>query len=398
MKQIVIIGGGFAGLWAAFSAVRQIKTLGKEGKVAITLINKTPYYNLRPRFYESKLDNTRILLNKFLRPLDVTLLVDEVATIDYFSQKINLKINNELSYDRLILAAGSRLIIPDIPGLKEYAFNVDTFEAAQHLQKHIYSLSNQNGDGQYTIVVAGGGFTGVEAATDFMDRLVRLTPKNKKPRVIIIDRSKVASRFSDETQNVIFEAFHAMGIEILSNIEIKKVFQDCIYLSNDEVIPTKTVVWTAGIQSNDLTKQFGVELDRFGRLPVDRYLRVLGVKNCFAAGDVAAATTDGKHMALLSCQHAIPQGRFVGNNVVADLFGEELLMYEQPKFVTCIDLGSWGALYAEDWDQRIVKIKNEAKKIKFFINHNRIYPPDINEHGMDTLLDAAEPVFKPIKL
>ncbi len=125
-------------------------------------------------------------------------------------------------------------------------------------------------------------------------------------------------------------------------------------------------------------------------------MRIQDIKNCFAAGDVAAATTDGSNMALLSCQHAMPQGRVAGNNAIADLLGKDHVKYEQEKFVTCIDLGSWGALYAEDWDQRVANIKEEAKKIKLFINHDRIYPPSIKE-GINKLLEAAEPVFKSIQ-
>jgi NADH dehydrogenase len=114
-------------------------------------------------------------------------------------------------------------------------------------------------------------------------------------------------------------------------------------------------------------------------------------------GDVAAATTDGVHSALLSCQHAMPQGRFAGNNAVAELFAKDLLMYEQPKYVTSLDLGSWGALYAEGWEQRVVSTKKAAKDIKLFINHERIYPP-FADKDMDYFLEAAEPAFKAIKI
>lgn len=200
-----------------------------------------------------------------------------------------------------------------------------------------------------------------------------------------------------EPQTVILNAFKDMGIESISDVQIKRIAKDHAELDSGEIINTQTLVWTAGMQSNKLTKEFSVGLDRFGRLPVDRFLRIQGVENCFAAGDVAAATTDGKHMALLSCQHAMPQGRFAGNNAIADLFGKKLAMYEQPKFVTSIDLGSWGALYSEGWDQHVVEIKEAAKKIKLFINHDRIYPPSV-DNGVENLLGAAEPAFKPIKL
>lgn len=394
MKKIVIIGGGFAGLWAAFSAVRLARIHNCEDQFALTLINKDEFHGLRPRFYESDLSQTRILLVDFLKPIHVVQKIATVTQIDPAQQKIHMAESDPIDYDRLILATGSQLSRPNIPGLAEYGFDVDTYQAAKKLQTHIQSLAKQKGAGRFTVIVAGGGFTGVEAATDLMDRLKALSPK--KVRVIVLDRTAVASRFSLETQAVIFTAFKEMGIETRSNVQIIRVTPDHIELDTGEIIQTQTVVWTAGMQSNALTQDFGVELDRFGRLPVDHFLRIQGIENCFAAGDVAAASTDGTHTTLLSCQHAMPQGRVAGNNAVADLLGEPLTPYEQLKFVTSIDLGSWGALYAEGWDQRIVEVKAPAKKIKLFINHERIYPPTV-QAGVDQLLEAAAPVFKSMK-
>ncbi len=92
----------------------------------------------------------------------------------------------------------------------------------------------------------------------------------------------------------------------------------------------------------------------------------------------------------------MPQGRIAGHNVIADLLGEKLVPYEQKKFVVSIDLGSWGALYAEGWDQRMKEVGEAAKKIKIWINHQRIYPPI--DGNMEALLEAAAPVFKQIAI
>lgn len=395
IKKIVIIGGGFAGLWAVFSAVRFVRLNNLENNVEITLINKDKYHGLRPRYYENDLSNTRISLEKFLSPLNVKLIIAEVSKIDYTAQTIILKNQKAYKYDRLILATGSHLIMPQSAGLKNHIFNIDTFHAAKKLQDHIKSLSTKNKPGRFTIIVVGGGFTGVEAAADFIDRLKKIASAGEA-KVIIIDRSKVASGFSKEMQETILIAFNELGIETISNVAINKIDKDHIELSSGERIETQTVVWTAGMKSNSLTKDFNLKLDQFGRLPVDRFLRVKGMKNCFAAGDVAAATTDGKNTSLLSCQHAMPQGRVAGNNAIADLFNMELTLYEQPKYVTCIDLGSWGAIYAEGWDQHVIKVKEPAKKIKLFINHDRIYPSSV-EDGIDKLLESAQPTFRPIK-
>jgi NADH dehydrogenase len=395
MKKIVIIGGGFAGLWAAFSAMRLIKLEGLEQKVTITLISKDPYHGLRPRYYESDLEATRISLAALLKPLDINLVIGDVAAIHSASQQVLLKTEISYPYDKLILATGSGLHLPVIPGLKEYAFNVDTYADAKKLQDHIAALSLEKVEGQYTVVVIGGSFTGIEIATELRDRLNNLKTEGKG-RVIVIDRSKLASRFSPEVQAVVNSAFKDMAIETISGVEAAIIAKDHIVLNTGDIIKTQTVVWAGGMKSSALTMQFELELDSLGRLPVDRFLRVQGVDNCFAAGDVAAATTDGVHSALLSCQHAMPQGRFAGNNAVAELFDKELLMYEQPKYVTSLDLGSWGALYAEGWEQRVVKTKEAAKAIKLFINHERIYPP-FADKDMKLFLEAAEPMFKAIK-
>lgn len=391
MKKIVIVGGGFAGLWSALSAIRLAKMHNLDNKVEITLINNDAYHGLRPRFYEDNLDNTRIPLEKYLAPLGVYTLIGEVTHIDHPNQKIIINQTETHSYDKFILATGSQLCIPNIPGFKEYAFNIDTYHASKKLKAHIESLPGKDKSGRYTIAVAGGGFTGIEAATNFMDRLKRIAPL-QEARVIVIDRSQVASQFSPAAQKIIFSVFNEMGIETISNAQIKQIASDHLELTSGEIIATQTLVWTAGMQSNPLARKFGIALDYHGRLPVDRYLRIQDIANCFAAGDAAAATTDGTNPSLLSCQHAMPQGRFAGHNAAADLFGKELLMYEQLKYVTCLDLGSWGGLYTEGWDQQVIHIKEPAKKIKLFINHNRIYPPapdDINK-----LLAAAEPAFK----
>lgn len=396
MKKIVIIGAGFAGLWSAFGAMRLVKMHNLDNEIKITLINKDRYHGLRPRFYEYDLNSTRIPLENYLAPLGINLAIGEVSHIDHITQEITLN-QEKIPYDRLILATGSHLYIPDIPGFKEHAFNIDTYAAANKLKAHIEALPQKNTPGRYTMVIAGGSFTGIEAATDLIDRLKTLAPANLI-RVIIIDRSEIASRFSPEMRKVILTALDDMGIETLPNVQINNITAQHIELSSGEIIATQTVIWTAGMQANPLTKKFGVTLDHHGRLPVDRHLKIQTINNCFAAGDVAAATTDGTHTALFSCQHAMPQGRFAGHNATADLLGKELLVYEQVKYVTCLDLGSWGAIYSEEWDQRVISIKESAKKIKLFINHERIYPPIPTAENVTTLLEAAEPIFKPMKL
>ena len=391
MKHIICLGGGFAGFWAAVGAARMVKQHAASSCISISLINTTPYFGIRPRFYESDISKTQLSLESYLSPLGVKVRINTVDHIDVNTQTLTLSEAISLHYDTLIFSAGSQLIQPNIPGLSQYAFNVDTFDAATRLHNHIENLPNGNANKQHCIIIAGGGFTGIETATEMVTRTQHLQPK---PRIILLDRGRVAKNFSQEAQSIIFSALQHLEIEIRDHTEISEITEHRVLLNKSEVVEPATVVWTAGMQAHPLTKQFNQPLDSLQRLPVDSYLRIANIKNCFAAGDVAQATPDGVHTVKQSCQHASFQGRFAGHNAAAEYLAVPLIPYTQSKYVTCLDLGPWGALYCEGWKQKVVAIKDPAKKIKMHINQQRIYPPSPYPHA-DALLAASAPVYTP---
>jgi NADH dehydrogenase len=146
------------------------------------------------------------------------------------------------------------------------------------------------------------------------------------------------------------------------------------------------------MRANPLTADLGVARDRLGRVAVDDYLRVDGVDDVFAAGDVAAARMDDTHLSVMSCQHGRPMGRFAGCNVISDLLGEPMLSLRIPWYVTVLDLGPAGAVYTEGWDRHVVASGDEAKATKRTINAERIYPP-LNGNR-DEILAAAAPTLQ----
>ena len=177
-----------------------------------------------------------------------------------------------------------------------------------------------------------------------------------------------------------------MGIEAVS------VNPRGITLKSGETILADTVIWCAGMRANPLTQLFPVERDRFGRVPVDEFMRVKGAANVFAAGDSASAQMDEGHTSVMSCQHARPMGRFAGHNVVCDLFGLPMLPLHISWYVTILDLGPWGAVYTEGWDRLVVAKGEAAKKTKQVINCERIYPP--RNRNRQEILAAAAPVIQ----
>jgi NADH dehydrogenase len=126
-----------------------------------------------------------------------------------------------------------------------------------------------------------------------------------------------------------------------------------------------------------------------GRLPVDRELRVLGVPGVFATGDAAkAACDDVGNDALMSCQHATRMGAFAGNNAAAEMLRVPTKPYHQEAYVTCLDLGTAGAVFTRGWDRKVEMVGDTAKKTKQEINTIWIYPPKAER---EVALASADP-------
>ena len=123
-------------------------------------------------------------------------------------------------------------------------------------------------------------------------------------------------------------------------------------------------------------------------------MRATGLKNIFAAGDVASCIVDRVHCTVMSCQFARPMGRFAGHNVVADLFDQPMLPLDIDWYVTVLDLGAWGALYTVGWDRQVRTTGASAKTTKLTINHERIYPPR-NGSRADLLAASAPTLQRP---
>jgi NADH dehydrogenase len=124
---------------------------------------------------------------------------------------------------------------------------------------------------------------------------------------------------------------------------------------------------------------------------VDSHLKVIGQDDIYATGDVAyAACDDIGNYAMMTCQHAISLGRHAGNNVAAHILGVAPTPYSQPKYVTCLDLGAWGAVYTEGWDRQVKLVKQEGKELKTQINTVWIYPPAADRASA---LAAADPMI-----
>lgn len=395
-QQILIIGAGFGGMWTALSATRLFEIHG-HNDVEVTVLAPQAELRVRPRFYEPDAHRLVAPISELFDAVGVKFIKGTAENIDV-QQKCVGYIDTSgtkqvRSYDKLVLATGSRLAMPNTQGVAEYAFDVDQIEQAVRLENHLKSLAGlPESKGRNTVVVAGGGFTGIETATEMPARLRTILGDHADIEVIIVDRSeKVGASMGAEISRSIADASDELGVQWRLKSSVVAVDENGVTLDDGQRIEAKTVVWTTGVQASSLTEQIPGERDSLGRLHVDSHLKVIGQQDIFATGDVAYAATDdlGNH-ALMTCQHAIVLGRHAGNNVAAQILGVDPIPYSQPKYVTCLDLGGWGAVYTEGWDRQVKLTRQEGKSLKTQINTVWIYPPAANR---DAAWASADPLI-----
>ena len=396
-QRILVIGAGFAGMWSALAAARLLDQAARRD-VEIVLVAPSPELHVRPRLYEKAPERMTAPLQGIFDTVGVRYLAGRVERIDVVHQQVVVATAGTdaaaqtLHYDRLVLAAGSRLNCPPIPGLQQHAFNVDQIADAARLQAHLQGLAERaQSAARNTVVVAGAGFTGIETAAEMPARLREVLGADAAVEVILVERADaLGPDLGEGPRPVITQALTELGVSWRLGSDVARVDAEGVTLESGERIDAATVIWTAGARASALTEQIPGQQDAAGRLHVDRNLKANGVDAVFATGDCAHAVTDDEgNVAMMSCQHAMNLGRSAGHNAAADLLGEAMIAYSQPKYVTCLDLGPWGAVYTEGWDRQVVLAGAEAKALKTRINTEWIYPP-MGERA--EILASADPL------
>ncbi|KAJ6593569.1 NADH dehydrogenase [Mycena capillaripes] len=398
VPTIVIVGAGFAGLWAALSAARKRELAGKaDDSVEIILIAPEPTLNIRPRLYENEVSTASA-------PLADLLAAAGVRFVQGFVQKIVVEDKHveytsadgsapTLAFDRLILASGSHLFRPEaVAGLAKYSFDADQMQTALNLDAHLKSLGGlPDSPERNTIVVCGGGFTGAEIASEMPRRMRGILGDGANVKVVVLERGESLNFMGPKSSPVVQEALASLGVEVLTSQTVASIDAEGVTTESGLRIASKTVIWTVGMRASPLTAQIPAERDELGRLFVTQDLRVVGVDHVYATGDTAhVATDDQGHLAMMSCQHAMSLGKSAGNNAMADLLGLEQAPYSQPVYVTCLALGPWGALFTMGWDREISLTKQAGYEMKTQINTQLIYPPPPNRAAAFAAADPAQ--------
>lgn len=391
MTHILVVGGGFAGVSAAVVAADEIRSHGVDATV--TLVSETDQMTIRPRLYEKNPETLRAPIRPALDPAGIAFVEGAVETIDKAANAVTLRDGTSLPYDRLILATGSELPPLPVPGVAEHTFNIDSYDGAVALDKKLRAVAGSpDHAGNDTYVIVGGGMTGIELAAEMRNRIAQHggDAAAAAAKVILIEMADVIGpEFGENPRPVIETALAEAGVEQRLGCRVTGFDAAGVTLDGGARIDAATIVVTVGLRANGLTAQIPGERDELGRLEVGDDLKVAGLDNVYATGDVAHAKVDDDgNYALMSCQHARTMGKYAGVNVVRDLVGGAPQPYRQGGYSTCLDLGNFGAVFTMGWDREVQTTGAEAKERKSMINTQWIYPPS----------GSAEEVFAALRI
>ncbi|MEV4601952.1 NAD(P)/FAD-dependent oxidoreductase [Amycolatopsis sp. NPDC049253] len=355
--RVVVVGGGFAGYNAA---KRLRRTAGDD--VEVVVVNPTDYFlylPLLPEVSAGLLDPRSITVSIPGTLRGVRLALGTVTTVDFDAHNVGYTDpedrTHELSYDRLVLAAGSVNKLLPIPGVAETAHGFRGVPEALYLRDHItrqIELAAAADDpeertARCTFVVVGAGYTGTEVAVQgpaFTDALVARHPEltGQPVRWLLLDiADRVLPELSPRLGRTADAVLRERGVEVLTKTSVKDATADEVTLTSGERVPTRSLVWCVGVRPDPLVADVGLPTAQ-GRVVVTPRLGVPGYPDVFACGDVAAVpdlTRPGQYTAM-TAQHAERQGKLAGTNVAASLGYGRPGTYRHHDLGFVVDLGT----------------------------------------------------------
>ena len=298
-KHIVVLGAGFGGLTFCQSF--------ENPSVRVTLVDRTNHHLFQPLLYQvasaglSAPDIAQPIRSILADKPNVTVLMENVTDINLKEKRVALE-NKILEYDYLVLALGSMTGYFGHPEWEQFAPGLKTLDDALRIRREIllaFEKAETESDPAkreqlLTIVVVGGGPTGVELAGAFAELRSHVLARDfdhidpTKARIILIEASpRVLSHLSEHLSESTQEQLDKLGVDVRLSTRVKNITSKCVELTTDENIHAENIIWAAGVAASPLTKKLDVELDRTGRVKVNPDLSLPEHPEVFAVGDMA---------------------------------------------------------------------------------------------------------------
>lgn len=355
--RVVVLGSGFGGLNAALNLARE--------PVEVTVVDRDNYHGFWPLLYQvatsglSPEDIAYPLRAIYGRHTNVRVRRGEVVAVDLDARTVSLGHGEELGYDFLVVALGSASNDFGIPGVHEHALPLKAIPDAIRLRNHVLNCFEAadaaiDGDGTYedgqlTFLLAGGGPTGVEMAGALSELIARNLAHDyphldiSRARVVVVEAShRLLTGFVERAHVEALKTLQSKGVEVMLGTALAEVAADHVRLADDSVIPTRTVVWTAGVRAAPELASIPGEKGRSGTVVVGPDLRVESHPEVFVIGDSAAfRDRNGEQLPMLA-QPAIQGGRHAARSIA------RLLAGKQPKPFRYHDHGSMATIGRRD--------------------------------------------------
>lgn len=353
MRRVVVAGAGFGGL----EAVTRLDAMFRgDPDVEILLLSDQNYLlftPLLPQIASSYTDPRHIVqaVREIRGRRKYRFRREKVRAVDVANRKVMLD-SDAIGYDALIVASGSRTEFFNTPGAKENCWDYKSLQQAVELREHIIDLcehADHTADAasrrsMLTFVVVGGGYTGIELATEMRDFLFDYAAKKYRG----IDASEIRLIVLEATPDILRgidpnlaeharKRLHASGIEVRTSTRVTRVFENSVEINGNETIAAETIVWAAGVRASELIESLPGPHDRIGRAVVNAQLQLQGHPEVFVVGDSAAAVNAQEAPRVAPV--AIEQGRIAAANIRHLWRGEPLESYQYASKGMLVSLG-----------------------------------------------------------
>ncbi|GAA2105094.1 NAD(P)/FAD-dependent oxidoreductase [Actinomadura alba] len=362
VPHILIVGGGYVGMYTALRLHKKLRSELRRGEVKITVVDPQSYMTYQPFLPEAAAGNLspRHVVAPLRRVLPkATVLNARLTELNHAERRATVRPivgpPRQISYDYLVMAAGSVSRTLPIPGLAEHGIGFKTIGEAIHLRNHVLAqldIAATTDDEEVrrralTFVFVGGGFAGVEALAELED-MARNASRYyadvnvEDMRWMLVEASdRILPEVGPEMGRWTAEQLRGRGIDVRMKTYLDSAVGGKIELSDGTSVLADTLVWTAGVKAAPVLRSTDLPLDERGRVKATEYLTVEGVVRAFSAGDNAAVpdlTNEGQ-LCAPNAQHAVRQAKVLADNLVRSLRGKTLKPYEHASVGSVAGLG-----------------------------------------------------------